>query len=325
VKRVWFCLLALCLLAGCSDVVNTQYYMMDTVMSFEIHGENAKSAEREIADKIADLEKMFSPTREDSELSRVNAASGTEVRLSEEFAHLLEVSLEVSEETGGAFDPTLGAAAKLWREGTVPVAEKLSALTVGHENVRLNGTTVLAPHSLEFDFGAVAKGYASDRAKEILDTYKVDRALLSLGGNLYVRGTKRGGKPYLVGVRDPNGEPEEWLGMLAASDVFVVASGDYERYFEQDGIRYHHILDSTTRAPAKSDLRETVIMCDSGTRADVLSTALFVMGSETAVEYWKKHRDFELVLVKDDAVLITPALESAFTLTNPAYRLEVIE
>ncbi|MBQ3054643.1 MAG: FAD:protein FMN transferase [Oscillospiraceae bacterium] len=324
-KRVCFCLLALLFLVGCSKDVHTQYYLMDTVMSFEIYGESAADAEQEIADKIATLETLFSPTRAESELSRVNAGAGTSVEMSEEFARLLTLSLKANEETNGAFDPTLGAAINLWKKETVPTPEALSELTVGCENVHINGTDVQLQNGLKLDFGAVAKGYASDCAKEILERYHIPNALLSLGGNVYAKGGKKDGSPWLVGVRDPNGAQNDWLGILGVRDRFLVASGDYERFFEQDGVRYHHILDPTTLAPAKSDLREVVVVCDNGTRADILSTALFVMGYETAVDCWKEHRDFELVLVKDGTVSITSNLAEEFTLTNPAYRLEVIE
>lgn len=321
-KRLICLLLPLMFLVGCSETVSAQYYMMDTVMSFELHGEHAKETERLIADEIAALETVFSPTRDDSELSRVNAMSGSTAPISETFAELLETSLAAADETDGAFDPTLGSAIKLWRSGSVPSPEVLKTLVTGYEAVAADETGVTAPRGLLFDFGAVAKGYASDRAKEILEENNVSRALLSLGGNVYAKG---GGSPWLVGVRDPNGEASDWLGILAVQDCFLVASGDYERFFEEDGVRYHHILDPNTLMPAQSDLRETVIVCDSGTRADILSTALFVKGCEGAIEFWKRSQDFDMILVQNDTVFVTKGIAVAFELTNPAYRLEVIE
>lgn len=321
-KRLICLLLPLLFLVGCSQTVTAQYYMMDTVMSFELRGEHAKEAERLIADEIAALETVFSPTRDDSELSRVNQLSGSATPISETFANLLQTSLSAAKETDGAFDPTLGGAIKLWRQGSVPPPETLDALVTGYETVTADQNSVTVPSGLTLDFGAVAKGYASDRAKAILEEHNIPRALLSLGGNVYAKG---GGSPWIVGVRDPNGEASDWLGLLTVQDCFLVASGDYERFFESDGVRYHHILDPKTRKPAQSDLRETVIVCDSGTRADILSTAMFVKGSEGAIEFWEKSQDFDMILVTNDTVFVTKGIAVTFELTNPAYRLEVIE
>lgn len=325
-KRVLPLLLALLLLAGCTKKIETQYYMMDTVMTFTLYGENAKEAERALSDRVAALEKVFSPTDAESELVTVNRAAGTSVQVSEDFASLLDACLAANTETEGAFDPTLGAVIDLWNKETVPSAEELSQCKVGCDAVRLEGTSLQTETGIELNFGAAAKGYASDCAKEILEENGIEHALLSLGGNVYAHGGKPNGEPWMVGVRDPNGDASEWLGVVQIKDGFLIASGDYERYFEQNGFRYHHILDPLIRTPAMSDLRECVIIGENGTRGDILSTALFVMGYDRAVEYWREHRDFEMILVREDnAVLVTEGISSAFTLTGEEYTLEVIE
>ncbi len=314
-------LLLVFMLCGCSKQVNTQYYMMDTVMTFSLDGKNAHDAERAIANRIAELEKVFSPTREDSELFRVNR--GEVQTLSRDFETLLTMSLNA--ETNHAFDVTLGGVVDLWSQGSVPPQEDLAAQVTGEENLSFSdGKLTLAP-GLKLNFGAVAKGYASDCAKEILEEQEIPRALLSLGGNIYAHGTKADGAPWNIGVRDPWSEEQGWLGILTASDEFIIASGDYEREFEENGVKYHHIIDPATRKPAESDLRETVVISQNGSRGDMLSTALFVLGEERAVEYWKDTRDFEMILVcADGRILITPNLAKRFALTNSAYILEVI-
>lgn len=324
-KRMIACCLFLVLtLFGCAETKNTQYYMMDTVMTFSLTGERAADAERAIADRVAHLETVFSPTREDSELFRVNQNSGSRMEVSSDFAKLLELSLHA--ETLGAFDVTLGGAVELWSQGKVPANETLEAQVTGCEKVSLSENTIQTEKGLKLNFGAVAKGYASDCAKEILEDYEIPRALLSLGGNLYAHGVKEDGTPWNIGVRDPWGEAQDWLGILQAENEFIIASGDYERGFEENGVRYHHILDPKTRRPAESDLRETVVVSKNGSRGDILSTALFVMGKEKAVDYWKSMRDFEMILVSSDGrILITPGLAARFTLSQDSYILEVIE
>lgn len=323
-KRI-LAVLAVFLLCGCAKQVDTQYYMMDTVMSFSLEGAQAKEAEAALSEKISALERVFSPTLPESELVRVNAQSGNLVSVSKPFEDLLRLSLRASEETGGAFDVTLGGAIALWQKQEVPQQSLLKAQVSGREAVTLSDGMLQTKPGVLLHFGAVAKGYAADCAKEILEEYEIPRALLSLGGNLYAKGEKQDGSPWLVGVRDPAGSASDWLGILQVRDAFVIASGDYERYFEQDGVRYHHILDPETRAPAESDLRETVVIGTSGSRGDMLSTALFVMGEDAAISFWRAHRDFEMVLVsKDGRVLITPNLKETFTLTKDTYRLEVI-
>lgn len=325
-KRLLFLIPMLLLLFGCSREVRTQYYMMDTVMTFALYGDTAQEAERALSDRIAALENVFSPTREESELVAVNRAAGTPVQVSPDFAELLGRSLAANAETNGAFDPTLGGVIELWQRETVPAERELSQTVHGCEYVKLSGETVQTAPGLKLNFGAVAKGYASDCAKRILEEYHVENALLSLGGNLYAKGTRKDGNPWLVGVRDPNGTQEEWLGTLPVRDAFLIASGDYERFFEEDGVRYHHILDPNTAYPAQSDLRETVVVCDDGTRGDILSTALFVMGSEDAVTYWRTQGGFDMILVrKDNTVLVTSGIAEEFTLTAEGYSLEVVE
>ena len=295
-------------------------------MSFSLTGENAREAERAIADRVAELETVFSPTREDSELFRVNAQSGSEVEISTDFLLVLGMSIVANEDTFGAFDATLGGAVELWSQEKVPASEELAAQVVGLDNLSLFRDKLQVTEGLKLNFGAVVKGYASDCAKEILETYEIPRALLSLGGNIYAHGEKEDGTPWNIGVRDPLGEAQDWLGILQAENEFIIASGDYERVFEENGVRYHHILDPKTKRPAESDLHETVVVSQKGSCGDILSTALFVMGEEKAVEYWKNTRDFEMILVSSDGrVLITPNLKERFTLTKDSYILEVIE
>lgn len=166
------------------------------------------------------------------------------------------------------------------------------------------------------DLGGIAKGYASDRLADIFAQYGVDSALVSLGGNVYARGTKPGGAAWSVAVQHP--EQEGYAAMLSLSDAFAVTSGGYQRYFTgPDGTVYQHILNPKTGWPVQGDLLSVTIVADNGTMADAYSTALYVMGREAAQDFWRQNGGFDMVLItKDGQVLYTPGLADKLTETE---------
>ena len=277
-------LLFVCLvLCGCS--AEATVYHMNTVMTLEAQGRDAEAAVKAVDGLLTDLEKTWSATREGSVLSALN--DGEDVTLTREQADLLERVAALSERTGGAFDHTLLELSRAWGFGTaeqgVPTAEEIAA--------------ALAEEKI--DLGGALKGYAGQEAVELLDTMRIDRALLNLGGNIQIYGDKADGSPWNVGIQNPDGG--DYLGVISVSGTAsIVTSGDYQRYFEQDGAYYHHILDPETGWPADSGLRSVTIICRDGLTADCLSTALFVMGLEEAADFWRGSDDFEAVFITDD-------------------------
>ena len=183
--------------------------------------------------------------------------------------------------------------------------------------------TASLPDGVEVDLGSVAKGYAGDVLTGLLKANGVKSALLDLGGNIQTVGTKPDGSSWRIGVRDPEDE-NGYIGVVSVSDKAVVTSGGYERYFEQDGVRYWHILDPETGAPARSGLASVTVVGDSGLLCDALSTALFVMGLDRALEHWRTYRDFEAVFVcEDGSVTVTAGLEDSFALSQEGRALTV--
>ena len=171
------------------------------------------------------------------------------------------------------------------------------------------------------DLGGIGKGYAADHVVEILRKHGVERALVSLGGNIYAVGSKEKGLNWTIAITDPDDE-QAYLGTLSVSDTSVVTSGDYERYFEQDGKRYCHIFDSTTGYPAETDLLSVTVVSPNSTEADGYTTALFVMGHDKAVEFCEKN-GIQAVLVCDDhTIYVTDDLKDAFHLESTEYRNE---
>ena len=167
---------------------------------------------------------------------------------------------------------------------------------------------------MKIDFGGIAKGYTSSRIMQIYKKCGVTSGLVSLGGNVQLLGAKPDGSAWKVAVESPD-EDGNYLGILQAKDKAVITSGGYERDFEKNGKKYHHIIDPSTGYPAENGLTSVTIVSDDGTLADGLSTSLFIMGSEKAQKYWKEHSDeFDTILVKDDgSILVSEGIADYFT------------
>lgn len=321
------CALALLLsLAGCAAPpreATSQIFAMDTFMNLTVYGKgtevSAETALDQLEDTIYALENALSVTREGSDIHNINTAGGQPVEVSPSTARLLEGALELCDRTGGALDVTLYPAVKAWGfttgENRVPEVEELAQLAdrVDYSAVELDGQTVTLPAGMELDLGAVAKGYTGYQLAVLLKELGFTSACLSLGGNVQTIGAKPNGDPWRVGIQDP--ESGQALAIVDVIDKAVVTSGNYQRYFEENGQIYGHIIDPDTLSPAESGLISVTIVDEDGLRCDGLSTALFVMGAEEAADFWRQHRDFEAVLLTEEGtVLVTAGLKDSFAL-----------
>lgn len=326
----WGLLLCL-LLAGCAPKsARRTIFAMDTVMDLTVYGAGAEEGVAAVEVRLNGLEAALSVTRQDSEVWAVNhpGESGEAVTPADEDVQaLLSAAVALGEATGGALDATLYPVARLWGfttgEYRVPGEEELAAALgrTGYEKLQAHGDAFAVPAGVELDFGALAKGYAGEVCRQMLLEAGATSALLVLGGNVQTVGAKPDGSPWRVEVQDPAGESGESLGVLTVTDRAVVTSGSYQRYFEEDGVRYGHILDPQTGRPVEGDLLSVTVVGASGTLCDGLSTALFVLGREGALDFWRAHRDwdFELLLVdKDGGATITAGLAEGFSLKAQA-------
>ena len=329
-RRVGALCLALCLLlgAGCAaspEDTNSEYseYLMamDTLMTLTAYGPQAEEGVTQARTVITALEGLLSVTDKDSEVWAINHSGGASVTVQADTAALLDLYLDLAQKTGGALDPTIYPVLRAWGFTTdqkrVPGAGELAGLLerVDYTAVKWDGETVALPDGMELDFGSVAKGYAGQKAAEALRAAGVTSALLDLGGNIQTVGS-HDGQPWRIGITDPE-DPQSYLAVVTVEDEAVVTSGGYQRYFEENGVRYWHILDPATGQPARSGLSSVTIIGSDGGLCDGLSTALFVLGLEGAADYWRQWGGFEAVLITDEGqVWITEGLEDRFALTG---------
>lgn len=312
-----------------NDSYQMELFAMDTYMTLSANGGNAEKGLSLCMDEINRLDVLLSAQNPDSEISECNRTGTGE--LSEDSYSLLERSVEIYELTEGAFDITIYPIVKSWgfptHEYQIPSQETLDSLlknvdshllSLEEESHRIN-----MPDGVNIDVGGIAKGYLGYRLRELLLKEGVTSALLNLGGNIQLVGSKEDGSLWKVGIQKPD-DQGNYLGVLSVEDVAVVTSGGYQRFFEQDGIRYHHILDPKTGYPANKGLTSVTIVSQDGTLADGLSTALFVMGTEEAISFWKQNAYlFDCILYTESGELyVTKNLAEYFETELPVIVLQ---
>ncbi len=319
-------LLCVCVLCACSQRTafrTDEFYAMNTYITVRLPAdEEAHFAD--IRAYLKELEGIFSRTDPNSEISCLNRSLSAEV--SEVCAEVLTRSLQSAADTHGAFNPCLGALSTLWDvtgKQYIPLEEELTAVLPFclPDGYTVNGLTVVKNKvETQIDLGAVIKGYAAGVLSERLKSDGVTDALINLGGNVAVIGHAPGRSDgWSVGIKNPFA-PEELAVSLVCTDTVLAVSGDYERYFERDGVRYHHIFDGSTGKPSASDIKSCAVLCSDGFAADMLSTALTVMGSEKAYAFYKSGKySFEAIFFTADGdVLLTDGLCGTVTLFSEA-------
>ena len=349
-----FCALALTVLlavsaAGCGTMdpdeaaESIQVIAMDTAMTFTAYGVNSTKADYAAEEEVYRLEAMLSRTDEESPVAQLNSQGTAEV--DGELWALMETAMDYTAATGGAFDITVAPVTVAWGFTTdsfqVPTQAELDSLLplVGTDHIHNLGgngdgtVTVELDPGTQIDLGGIGKGYASDRVAAIFREYEIPRGLVQLGGSVLAIGDRPDGAAWVVGIKDPR-DPDNanaFAAVLNLTDAYAVTSGSYQRYFEQDGETYHHIIDPATGYPADSGLTSVTVVADSadgnGTMCDALSTALFVMGEEKALDFWRSGQyDFQLVLVTEDGrVVVTEGLTDVLTeIDDNGYAYEIV-
>lgn len=327
-------LLALLLLGGCrKEAMPPQSQLhLGTVCSINLYDDGTVELYSQMFQRLKEIEQVFSVNLAASNLSQVNQAAGiAPVAVPEEVILVLQKALDIAEATGGAFDPTIGPLVKLWGIGSdnsqVPSQEAIhkAMALVDYRLVEIDpqlGTVYLPKQGMALDLGGIAKGYAADQLVVMAQEAGVERAIIDLGGNIYAYGTKADGSTWRVGVKDPASPAGTPALALAVKNRSVVTSGMYERFFEQEGIRYHHILNPATSFPVWNDIQSVTIVSESSLLADALSTSVFVLGREKGLQLLESQDAEGVIIGEDNLVYPTSGIAEQLSIVTNSYRLQ---
>lgn len=325
-------------LIGCSDktpaeMITRDFIAMDTVFSIRAGKlpDNTGSAAVDIEAVLEECEKLtekielvLSSTLPESEVYSFNSGVTALFDADPVLTDVMETAFLISDLTDNSYDPTIGALTSLWNVkggGPVPteneIGTALAASGIKYIEIRDNAVYKSNP-AVKLDFGGIGKGYATQRLAEYLFEEGIPYGIISAGRNVGVFGKKPDGSPFKIGIADPK-NTESVVGYLYTESGFISVAGDYEQYFDADGVRYHHIMDPKTGYPSDSGLSSVAVISQNGTAADALSTALMVMGYEKGIELYDSDAlPFEAVFIFSSGdIKLTPGLtEDKFELSE---------
>lgn len=280
-------------------------YAMNTVISVTVTSRNCREDALAVVDEVRRVESLMSATLPESDIYKINSSkSGTAVSVSDEVYSLLELSIDISEKTDGIFDISINPLSELWdfnsENPSVPENEQIKKTLelVNYKDIELNPedkTVTLKRKGMSISLGAVAKGYAADCCARLLESRGVKEAIIDLGGNIYVVG-----KNKTIGIQTPYEKRGTYFTTCKISDKSVVTSGAYERYFTEDGKKYHHILNTATGYPSQTGLKSVTVISENSALADGLSTAFFAAGEKKAREIAEKIPGVEVIMLTEN-------------------------
>jgi thiamine biosynthesis lipoprotein len=304
-------------------------FVLGTVVDVNLFDHGSDELLDTMEARLQEIENTMSVNVPSSEVNLINDNAGIKsVQVSDDTYNVIKKSIEYSVLSHGAFDVTFGPIVNLWQIGTdqaaVPDDQSLAeALAlVDYNNIELldDNYVYLTEQDMRIDLGGIAKGFAADEIIEIAKKAGVESALVNLGGNVKTLGLKVDGKPYNVGIQNPFDMRNAYLGIVSVSDQTVVTSGDYERYFTEDGVRYHHIFDYRTGYPVVNGLGSVTLISSEAIDADALSTALYVLGADEGTRLIETLDGIECLYVTyDNEIYVSSGLKSNFTITDRTF------
>lgn len=314
-KRIALLCAAAMLLSGCLKLPGEKdLTYSDTLFDTVIRVQILDPAEPEVIDGVKKLCKyydtLFSKTSEESDIYRINTAAGAPVEVSQDTLTLLKKGIYYGDLSNGLFDITVGSVSNIWdfkaETPAVPAPETAASAVshVGYKNIIIEENTVrlLDPYTL-IDVGAIAKGYIADRIRDYLKENDVKHAVIDLGGNILVLGTKTDGSKYNIGIQKPFDETGNPITSVKIDNQSVVTTGIYQRYFEIDGKIYHHVLNPHTGFPCENNLYSVTIITDSSLTADALSTVCYLLGYEKGMKLVNQLDNVDAIFITNDEVL----------------------
>ena len=309
-KTIAVLLAALFLCTGCSvekipPKLSEVGFYLDTVITLTAYTED-KQILKDALQECGRYEQLLSKTVEGSDVWKINHAEGAPVEVSDDTIAILQCAKKIGDLSGGAFDVTIAPVSALWDfksgEHTLPDADAIdrAAGMVDYTRMLIEGKTVTLPAGMMIDLGGIAKGYIADRIKAYLEKRGVKHAILSFGGNIVGIGTKPDGSEWKVGIQDIDKPTGEHMLVSRNTGGSTVTSGIYERGFDLDGVRYHHLLSSDSGWPVQNELASVTIFSDSSMEGDALSTAAFVLGTENGLKLIESLDGIEAVFIAKD-------------------------
>lgn len=321
---------------GISRPIKSTDFALGTVIDQEVYGANAQKASADVSAKIKELDALWTINCPGGDTNKLNSNAGLGyVALHPETVNILKEARKISDLSGGAaFDITVAPLVKTWGIGTdnpqVPpdsVVKELASL-VNYRDVLIDENTSSASLSRKgqmIDLGGIAKGYIGDRVREIYKRYGITSAFANLGGNVVLLGCKPDGSPWRIGIQNPRGQNSEIVGVVEVTDKAVVTSGDYQRYFIEDGRRYCHIFDPGSGYPIDSGLMSVTIISSSAADADGLAKVI-VLGLDRGMEIIKRFGEAEAIFITNDKkIYVTPGLVGKFRLEDATHEYTYIQ
>lgn len=284
------------------DSSEKSHIAMGTVITQKVYGDSAAKSIEKTKAMIDGLDDMISWRKSDSEIAKLNSG---ETLTSQYLTDAIKMCSEISAFSGGKFDITVGGVSRLWNIGEenqrIPSDDEINdeLENVGYGKIKFGKDEVELSKGVKIDLGAVGKGMACDMLKAYFDNSNMQGAIISVGGSILACGDyNKAGDKWKIAISHPRNEGE-YLGIISLDEGFVSTSGDYERYFEKDGKRYHHILDATTGYPAETDIISVTVVCDSGILSDALSTTCFILGEKESKPLLEKYNASAIFVDKD--------------------------
>lgn len=307
-------------------------FLLGTICTVTIYDHQSQAVLDKVFDRIKEIDDKMSANKDGSEIDLVAKAAGKNyIKVSDDTFYVIEKGKYYSEKSGGVFDISIGPLVKLWGIGTdnarVPSKEEIDVKKslVNYKDILLNEkekSVMLKKEGMMLDLGGIAKGYAADEAARILKENNVKHAIINLGGNVVALNGNINGKPWNIGIQDPFNTRGAVAASIAVTNKTVVTSGIYERYFEVNGVRYHHILDPFTGYPMESGLASVTIVTDSSIDADAMTKKLFYSGAEKGLDLLKSTPGVDAVFItKDKKVFATEGIKSSLKIINSEYKL----
>lgn len=325
------------ILSGCSvkpKKIQREIFSLNTIISITIYGdEEAEEILQKAIDRIYEIENRMSATILNSDIGLINQNAGIKpIKVHDDTFFVIQKALDYGDLTNGAFDISIYPLVKLWdvksKNKKIPTEKEIVGVLdlVDYKKIKLDSnenTVFLEKEGMSIDLGGIAKGYAVDEVKAILVEGDIKHALIYMGGDIAVVGNKPGDELWKIGIEDPRYENKgsNYFAVFEGMDLSVVTSGDYQRYMEVGGKRYHHIFNPHTGYPAESNIISTTVVGKSSIDADALSTAVFVLGVDEGFSMIEKNHEFDgIIVTKEKYVHITERLKNKISIVKKDYK-----